>query len=473
MTEISNKDEITLNSIDKMDSTSSLMKFLHLSDIDESEFKTNMMAYTGEYLTYESSIKDVEADIEEMGGFEEYIKFFRINTDNLIKEHMKELMFFFGEADEGKIREYLSNPEEFIQCVKHVRAIEAIATSAPMISINGIYEVWRDSPEFNHGKKDLFVSHPDPHNPFDEGAPSSVIKIPGCTDEQFVAKLNYAKTKNPDGMSVMAVGQGKHWTLIAVDHKNKRYRFIDSFAEPIPAELASLIEKNLGDHTRYQPSYEIATDDLRRKIDGAKKEYDALFSKYKEEKKKMDEKDPDKARLIVNIRKKLKQDPQNRELKEELKLRKEELKSLLNEEDREVFEKLEKEKKQKNKEIKEFEADFERLSESIKQQRDGSSCGFWLIKNASAIAKNGLECELQHSSDLAQEKELIDKVRLSSYKTLAKKILQKMRISDQINEIKDTLAELRVDSRNASVPQLIQKKTISKTEGVLNPKVIS
>ncbi len=420
--------DAALERVERAANTLELMKALNTENVDEETFKTDLLINLGPIPFYKETEDKVSGEIAKKGGALEYIKEIYLDEDLTVEKYVGEEI--------GNMRIFYNNPdltpdeakEKFEDYIRGMVVSKEINFSLPMIPINTMYEIWQSDELLNHGKKSLFVSRPDLIKPNDESKPSAPINPMSCSVDQFKEKLAFARTENPEGVSVLAVGQGGHWTLLAVDHKSKSYRFIDSKNGQMLPELRSLVNSEMADYKEFIPetlaaisAIEVGIKSIVNRIFLVKNRIQELKTKQKDV---LSEEDKHKYGLLER---KMRLTPDDLVQK---KILDDEMLQSLPPGERVEFVSLRDELKELKGQRDAKKAEKGELRNQIAQQHDGSSCGFWVLKNAQSIAKGGLEAELVICPTSNDEKEVISDMRMKAYKAIFTKILHRMKANE-------------------------------------------
>ncbi|MEQ9115467.1 MAG: hypothetical protein RLN62_01580 [Rickettsiales bacterium] len=360
------------------------------------------------------------------------------------------------------IRRELNNPELTLEEAKD-KFDEFIAISSVRsflndfgaeINVATISNVW---PAVSHGKDSLFVSKSDPYDYEERGMTGPISADESLnTDEEFKNKIEYAATQNPDGISAIAVADSPaHWATLLIDHRNKKFRFINPRSNPTrDSELSQRIKTLFPEmEETFSPLEQeyLRSVDQENSIQEEIKEISASISKVLKKVKEANK----EYKKLQKSRTKIKKEIEDGEaalanstggsresiIKESLENLKREYaetgvevrdfeKEVLSPEEQAHLAEMRSARSSKKTELSEVKKISLEKRSRLPGQGDETSCGFWVLNCAESAARTGsIEAEVNKSIDSIRVSALREAYKQAARELQADYLEQAMRLS--------------------------------------------
>jgi len=191
-----------------------IMDYIAAQGISENDFNDNLRLYSAPFCPTKDTIAAEVEEFKTAYGEAYGVAYGAVSA----KDALEMMMGTEATTDEEAIANYA---EERINLAPNSQ-----------LTMAGIEKAWSDR-EINGGNPGLMVTRVNQVNPDFHTGPSGLVNInatesDSVTVDELKEKIDYAKQQNPEGPSVLVVGQEGHWTLLAIDSGTREYRYVDS-----------------------------------------------------------------------------------------------------------------------------------------------------------------------------------------------------------------------------------------------------
>jgi hypothetical protein len=430
-----------IKAIESATSLFEILKIIDQIELDPEFVKFNILSYLENIPSYRELSDEFDNHLKEAGSLEDYIKSISsadLSREEYISSNLEAIKKHFtletatdSEITDEMLKEFLK--EDYIKVRTGEQRIR--------FNLHAMSTLWQSHDEISGGFKKCFSS-PDPSDPYDtnkpcaELDPAAILAQGDKADEIFKEKINYANfmaQQNDSTIGTIAIAEGAHWTLLAIDFEKQQFRLVNSMMNEKDKKLLDLITRNYPEFKEYVPDELAEISSIREDIDHVNAEIEIQKNKLQEIKE-------------AHILKLLSEDessPLNEKAKDYQKLSalkgvsarrtSSQKKALENElfsteiftgELRGTYDLVSDKIESLNERSSQLIAARDTLTNNYRQQSDDfESCALWVLENARNILQKGIEAKL--AGGLETEMAMTHEMRIVAYRKLFSEIVSR------------------------------------------------